>query len=88
MPNRRVPPSPRCSVHVSRPMEYIGEASTLSWAGKKKVLGHRYRCAVEKCPCVETTLIPEPEPPPVKSPQMPRAMKKRLNQYPVLTAGR
>lgn len=58
------PTAPKCPTHIGRPMQRVGEISRDAWAGKKKVLGFRYRCSVPGCPMCETILIDDAYPKP------------------------
>jgi hypothetical protein len=51
--------APKCPIHLGREMKRVGEISKEAWAGKRKVQGFRYRCAVDRCPACETILVGE-----------------------------
>jgi hypothetical protein len=55
------PDAPRCPLHVAIRMTLVEEIIKTSFAGRKRLLGWRFRCPVEKCPRVETIQVEEPE---------------------------
>jgi hypothetical protein len=65
--------APCCPAHVGKAMQLVGTIDRTIYSGKKKVTGHRFRCPVQKCPFVETVLLPVAEVKP--------ASKKRSAQF-------
>jgi len=55
------PDPPRCPLHVAVRMSLVEEIVKTSWAGKKRLVGWRFRCAVPGCPRCEVITKPEPE---------------------------
>jgi hypothetical protein len=49
--------APKCPAHVCQKMKLVGTISRTTFAGRRTVTGHRFRCPVENCPFCETVLI-------------------------------
>jgi hypothetical protein len=49
--------SPRCPVHVGKPMNLSDEILAKTYSGRRRVTGYRYRCPVPSCPRCEVVML-------------------------------